>query len=271
MRNEKLRLPAGQGCRRRCPMDGRGCLRLVSARDRAPPCYRRELVAWHHQPVSKAEPLYKPGRPLEPTMGAPGRPGGPGSALCLSAGRIHRPRQVSGGHVMAKVATIIHAVEGVTKKWTKQRKAEERAASARRNRLHVLTRQRTVSLKAAAWKGMEAAYLKASAGGTLPANARQIMYAGSPAIQGLADRPLDDQYFTQTLLPDYIEEKGVDWDVVFDARGRMSEPHTDEEVPLGTLQVRNYFDVIGRHKVGDLSWNVWEDLYPTRGPQNRYG
>jgi hypothetical protein len=141
----------------------------------------------------------------------------------------------------------------------------------RRNRLYALTRQRTVSLKAAAWQVMEAAYLKASAGGTLPANARQIMYAACPAIQGLADRPLDDQYFTQTLLPDYIEEKGVDWDVVFDARGRMTEPHTDKEMPLGTLQVRNYLDVVGRHKVGDLSMNVWEDFYPTHGPQNRYG
>ena len=51
--------------------------------------------------------------------------------------------------------------------------------------------------------------MKASANGTLPANARQIMYAARPYIQANADRPLGsrfDQYFTQTLLPDYIEE-----------------------------------------------------------------
>ncbi len=55
---------------------------------------------------------------------------------------------------------------------------------------------------------MEQAYLKASANGTLPAHARQIMYAARPYIQTTADRDLGarfDQYFTQQLLPDYIE------------------------------------------------------------------
>ncbi len=33
-----------------------------------------------------------------------------------------------------KAKSIIAAVEGVTKKWAKQRKREEREASARRNR-----------------------------------------------------------------------------------------------------------------------------------------
>ena len=34
-----------------------------------------------------------------------------------------------------KAAAIIGAIKGVTAKWTKQRKREEREASARRNRL----------------------------------------------------------------------------------------------------------------------------------------
>ena len=36
-----------------------------------------------------------------------------------------------------------------------------------------------ISLKDAAWEVMEEAYLKASNDGKLPANARQIMYAGA--------------------------------------------------------------------------------------------
>ena len=108
-----------------------------------------------------------------------------------------------------KASSIIAAVEGVTQKWTKQRKREEREASARLNRSFVMVRRRTVTIRDAAWQIMEKAYLKASANGTLPAHARQIMYAARPYIQQTADRALGnrfDQYFTQQLLPDYIED-----------------------------------------------------------------
>ena len=140
-----------------------------------------------------------------------------------------------------KAKNIIDAVEGVTKKWAKQRKREERDRSATANRHHAMMRRRHVSIKDAAWQVMEKAYLKASANGTLPAHARQVMYATRGPIQELADRSLGkgfDKYFTQQLLPDYIEENGVDWNVVFDARGHFYEPHTEERVdPVGTMQV----------------------------------
>ncbi len=72
---------------------------------------------------------------------------------------------------------------------------------------------------------MEVAYLKASANGTLPANARQIMYAARPYVLAEAGECWrDSSYFTQTLLPDYMEEYGIDdWNVVFDARGHLRE------------------------------------------------
>jgi hypothetical protein len=110
-----------------------------------------------------------------------------------------------------RASAIIDAVQGVTKKWAKQRKQEERDRSARINRRIAMMRYRHVSIKEAAWQVMEEAYLKASAGGTLPALARQVMYAARPGIQQLSDRPLGsrfDQYFTQTLLPEYMEEHG---------------------------------------------------------------
>ena len=74
-----------------------------------------------------------------------------------------------------------------------------------------------MTVKDAAWTIMEAAYLKASANGTLPAHARQIMYAARPYVQETATRELGsrfDQYFTQTLLPEYIEAERVVWNVV---------------------------------------------------------
>ncbi len=176
-----------------------------------------------------------------------------------------------------KSDAIIGAVQGVTKKWSKQRKKEEREASARLNRRYVMTQTYHISIRDAAWDIMEKAYLKASANGKLPAHARQIMYAARPHIQRTADRQIGkgfDQYFTQTLLPDYMQEhpsKTVGWNVVFDARGHFHEPHTDEEVPLGTLQVRNYLARVNQHRVDGLDFNVWEARFPTLGPKRRYG
>ena len=47
-------------------------------------------------------------------------------------------------------------------------------------------------------------------------------------------------YFSQVLLPDYIDEKGVRWNVVYDARGHLQEPHTNRRIGCGTIEIRNY-------------------------------
>ena len=121
--------------------------------------------------------------------------------------------------------TLIKAVSSVMKKWTKQRKAEERGRA--RSRREAMTRYYRVSIKDAAFAVMEEAYLKASAGGTLPASARQIMYAARPMVLRLTGGDIwkNSSYFTQKLLPDFVEEYPVateDWDVVYDARGHMA-------------------------------------------------
>jgi len=103
-----------------------------------------------------------------------------------------------------------------------------------------MTRERGVSFKEAAGEIMESAYLKVSGNGEYPANARQIMYAARPHIQKVTGRELNADYFTQTLLPDYLTETGVDWDVVYDARGHFKEPHDGRSFGIGTLEVRQY-------------------------------
>jgi hypothetical protein len=43
------------------------------------------------------------------------------------------------------------------------------------------------------------------------------------------------------LLPDYIEENGLEWwDVVYDSRGTFAEPHDGKIFGVGTLEVRSY-------------------------------
>jgi hypothetical protein len=98
---------------------------------------------------------------------------------------------------------IIGLVREGTKKWTRTVKAEERSPASRAYRMSRMTRERGTSIKEAAAQIMEAAYLQASGNGELPAKPRQIMYAARPHIQKETGKQLDDNYFTQVLLPDY--------------------------------------------------------------------
>ncbi|GAG03773.1 unnamed protein product, partial [marine sediment metagenome] len=178
---------------------------------------------------------------------------------------------------------LLKAVESVTDSWRKQRKKEERGrpeVKARRRKIMYCAAyeySERVTIKEAAYACMEEAYMKASAGGTLPAHARQIMYAARPTIlENAQDRygePLElrSEYFTQTLLPDYVAEHGVAWDVVFDARGHLTEPHTDLTVPLGTLDVRWYNGKMREKRTDDVTWSTVKEAYPTYGPNHRYG
>jgi len=136
---------------------------------------------------------------------------------------------------------IIDAVETATSSWTRQKKSEERHPGMIRYRVSRMTKEPRTTQKEAAWQIMEEAYLRASANGTLPALARQIFYQARPKIMALTDdKELAYGYFSQTLLPDYIGEKGVDWNVVYDARGHFEEPHTNRRIGCGTIEVGNY-------------------------------
>lgn len=164
---------------------------------------------------------------------------------------------------------ILSVVRAGTKKWTRTRKAEERSPASRAYRMSRMTRERGVKIKEAAFEIMERAYLQASGNGQLPANARQIMYAARPYIQERTNKQLDDNYFTQTLLPDYLQDTGVAWDVVYDARGSFREPHTKHCVPLGTLSVRHYLASMRAPSFVDASVAAAKVL--TRGPSGNFG
>ena len=136
---------------------------------------------------------------------------------------------------------IIDAVEAATSRWTRQKKSEERHPGNIRYRTSRMTREPRTTQKEAAWEVMEAAYMAASGNDTLPAMARQIYYQARPKIMAMTeDKELAYGYFSQTLLPDYIEEHRVDWNVVYDARGHFEEPHTNRRIGCGTIEVGNY-------------------------------
>jgi hypothetical protein len=164
-------------------------------------------------------------------------------------------------------------VRNGTAKWAKQRKAEERDSSARLRRDDRLVYYaRPISLKEAAYQIMPQAYMAASAGGTLPANPRQIMYAARPQTLKISGKDnLDSQYFCQTLLPDFIREYRIDcagWDIVWDDRGHFAEPHTGRRLGLGTLAVRNY--VASYASPAFVEAGYAGPAIRTRGPEGRY-
>ena len=145
---------------------------------------------------------------------------------------------------------ILDAVESATSRWTRQKKSEERHPGMVRYRVSRMTKEPRTTQKEAAWQVMEKCYLAASGGGRLPALARQIFYQARPKIMQLTDdKELAYGYFSQVLLPDYIEEHDVGWNVVYDARGHFLEPHTNRRIGCGTIEVSNYLHAIKESEV----------------------
>ena len=171
---------------------------------------------------------------------------------------------------------LAEGVLAVTKDWAAIKKKEDRdrrQAEFARER-YWRGHSSRVTVKDAAYGAMRDAYAKASGSGLYPANARQIMYSARPAIQEQTEQALNDVYFTQVLLPDYIREhpdETAGWDVVYDARGHLWEPHTGEQIGVGTLEVRQYLQDIEGPLDLDIESPRLNRAFPTSGPRNRYG
>jgi len=155
----------------------------------------------------------------------------------IEAKKPARPRSIADD--------MVDAVETATSKWTRQVKSEERHPGNFRYRMSRMTKEPRTTQKDAAWAVLEQCYMAASSGGRLPALARQLYYQARPKIMAMTDdKELSYGYFSQTLLPDYVEEHGVDWNVVYDARGHFEEPHTNRRIGCGTIEVRDYLNAL---------------------------
>lgn len=186
-----------------------------------------------------------------------------------------KSRLVLPSEVSEALAAMIRALTKAWKAAKRRADREDRVQERDLEDMRKRNRVRETSVKDAAYEVMEDAYLRASARGTLPANARQVMYAARPLVLRLTGGKCwkESSYFTQHLLPDYIAEhpdKTAGWDVVYDARGHFAEPHTRERVDLGTLGVRRYMRN-WREGVNDrISTPTLDYAYPTAGPVHRY-
>ena len=131
---------------------------------------------------------------------------------------------------------------------------------------------RGMSIKEAAYLSFPMAYEEASGGKALSPSARQVFYAARPRILELTGKDtIDSKYITQTLLPNFETEHPEltqGWDVTYDARGNLIEPHTGVQVGLGTLEVRDYLE--DRPALGPAIALVDNSRRHTVGPENRY-
>ncbi|MBV9866781.1 MAG: DUF2399 domain-containing protein [Abitibacteriaceae bacterium] len=168
-------------------------------------------------------------------------------------------------------------VESVCKSWTIKKRQADRQGKVSERELDELRRSKRakeIDIKEAAYSVMKRAYLETSVNNRYPANARQVMYAARPEVLRITGGKCwkNSTYFTQTLLPDFVEEHPeltADWDVVFDARGHIVEPHTGQRIDLGTVAVRRYIagwsDIISETLNVEIGHGC-----PTSGPGNRF-
>lgn len=175
-----------------------------------------------------------------------------------------------------KADAVKSVLQRVTKRWTKQRLAEEREDEREERRREALQSKRPAGLniKEAAERVLPDAYAKTSGPDNLPVKTRQLYYAARGPILELTGRTkLGQQYFSQQIVREYLEEhpeSTAKWDIVYDARGTFYEPHTDEAIAVGTLEIRNYLGRVMEHKVKSLDDFQLEAKFPTLGPRHRY-
>jgi DNA topoisomerase VI subunit A len=168
---------------------------------------------------------------------------------------------------------LVSAFPSIAKEWKKvkrQADKEDRVSSRALERMYREMSRTTI--RKAAFDVMDDAYLKASGNGHLPANGRQIYYAARGAIlEATGTHELNSQYFEQTLLKDYMEQFNPNWDVVFDDRGHIAEPHTGAVVGLGGIAVRQYIDEFTNGDIPPKPEYEPLRMIPTKGPSLRYG
>ncbi len=143
---------------------------------------------------------------------------------------------------------ILSVTKSVTKKWTKQRKAEERGRLSRSHRQYVYSDR--VNFTEVADDILPSAYAHASGDGRYTVSKRQLYYACREQFRERTDRELEYSYFANTLLVQYMNRHPdtESWKVTADPRGTLRIPNAghEERIPCGTIQIGNHLREAGR-------------------------
>ena len=173
---------------------------------------------------------------------------------------------------------LARCIRAVTREWkAKKRQADQqdRLNERQLEEMRKARRSHLLNVKEASYQVMVEAYLEASTDKRFPGLARMIMYAARPRVLPLTGGKWvkNSETFTQDYLPAFMRdypELTADWDVIWDARGHLIEPHTGRSIDLGGLAVRRYrADWLNRidESVEGLTL---DHACPTVGPSNRF-
>lgn len=144
---------------------------------------------------------------------------------------------------MINADDILKVTKSVTKKWTKQRKAEERSRRSVGCRMYTFSDR--VNFTDLVHKILPKAYAHASGDGLYSVAKRQLYYACREDFRGYTGRPLGYPYFANTLLTQYLNrnpEATRSWKITADPRGTLIIPNAghDVRIPCGTLQIEEH-------------------------------
>lgn len=167
---------------------------------------------------------------------------------------------------------VFSGISSVAKKWKKAKRQADRDDRLSRKQLNELRwSPPRITIKDVVYEELPTAYNIVSDNGKYWANARQLFYKVRPKVIQKTDEPWSNSsYFTQTLLKDYIEDYSPDWKVVWDARGHIKEPYTDEKIGLGGVEVGNYIQE-WRDTFNEYPSTLFKKIIETKGPRFRYG
>ena len=177
---------------------------------------------------------------------------------------------------------VERAVRLVTGEWRKYKQRQRRDQQVHGKVLEdfhrKMARGNKARLRELIVQMIPAAYGKASGRVNL-AKARQVYYVARDMVlaameaEGVTGQFVKAKTFTTSILPKYVANNPAEtqgWDIIYDARGRITEPHTRRNVPLGTKAVREYLSAFtsGIPTAAD-PFGV-PDRLPTTGPVNRF-
>jgi hypothetical protein len=132
-----------------------------------------------------------------------------------------------------------------TKKWTKQRKAEERSGRARHGREYIYSDR--VNFTDVAGRILPPAYQHASGGGVYVVSKRQLYYASREEFRKATGREITYERFASLVLRFVNRNReAMNWKLTADPRGTLTIPNTFSEtrIPCGTLAIDDHLTAI---------------------------
>jgi hypothetical protein len=167
-------------------------------------------------------------------------------------------------------ADILGATKAVTKEWSRQRKAEERGSRSRHSRMYVYYDH--INFHDVAKSILPDAYDHVSGGGMYPVAKRQLYYACREHFKEHTGRELKADYFSQTLLVQYINrhpDETSTWKITADPRGTLTIPnsHNEVRIPCGTIDIEEHLEIASK-PLDDLAFEL---NVPSEFPSLKHG